>query len=115
MAFAMQGNYVVNSPEFHNWVMAPFTKPEPKPVHNLDDIIITKYPTGSRFICDPPPMDTDNDTIVLVKAPMKEVVYTLNQAGWKTQYDESYGTDQENKFISFRPEIARYEDIVKYS
>ena len=25
------------------------------------------WPTGSRYICDPPPTDTDNDTIVLVE------------------------------------------------
>lgn len=27
---------------------------------------IASHPTGSRYICDPPPTDTDNDTVILI-------------------------------------------------
>jgi len=32
----------------------------------FEDCIIKSYPTGSRYICDPAPTDTDNDTVILV-------------------------------------------------
>lgn len=43
--------------------------------------ILAMHPTGSKFICDPPPLGSDNDTLVLVDhlEPARED-YTKN--GW---------------------------------
>lgn len=30
------------------------------------DCVLKSHPTGSRYICNPPVMDTDNDTVILV-------------------------------------------------
>jgi len=32
----------------------------------FEDVVYASYPTGSRYICNPPPLDTDNDTVFLV-------------------------------------------------
>lgn len=29
--------------------------------------MVAYWPTGSRYICNPPPTDTDNDTVILVE------------------------------------------------
>lgn len=61
---------------------------------------ISKWPTGSRYICNPPPTDTDNDTVVLVKS-LHESAGELTRDGWTI--DGNYGPDEE--WISLKKEI----------
>lgn len=44
-------------------------------------VIKACFPTGSRYICDPPVMDTDNDVIILVDDYPDE--QSMNDLGWK--------------------------------
>lgn len=44
--------------------------------------ILSKWPTGSRYICNPPPTDTDNDTVILV-ASFEEATKALLADGWE--------------------------------
>ena len=60
--------------------------------------IIKSHPTGSRYICNPPPMDTDNDTIYLVNG-YYDWETSLIRSGWERSGDynlEAYG------FVSLR-------------
>lgn len=45
---------------------------------------IATHKTGSRYICDPPPMDTDDDTLFLVDAKdLLDINCDLMLAGWE--------------------------------
>lgn len=46
--------------------------------------------TGSRYICDPPVLDTDDDYIVLVDDLAESIEKFLYQDGWKRSGAESY-------------------------
>lgn len=65
---------------------------------DFEDMIVGWYPTGSRFICDPPPTDTDNDTVILVLKLDAAKIMLLND-GWTICGDDEY---EEDKFIAFR-------------
>lgn len=57
----------------------------------FDEYKIYSYPTGSRYICNPPPIDTDNDTIVLASEGYEEALsadgfdYTMSEVDYGTQ------------------------------
>lgn len=65
-------------------------------------MVIKSYPTGSRFICDPPPTDTDNDTVILVNG-FYDWQSALEKEGWDDGGDYGGGD-----FISFRKGEENY-------
>lgn len=46
------------------------------------DNVVSSHETGSRYICDPPPTDTDRDVIVLVK-DLFAFVDDSQHSGWE--------------------------------
>jgi hypothetical protein len=68
------------------------------------EFVIYQYPTGSRYICTPPPVGTDNDTVFLVSEgyhiPLEAEGFTYNM----TEVD--YGT--EGTFLSWRKGDENY-------
>jgi aspartyl-tRNA synthetase len=44
--------------------------------------ILSKWPTGSRYICNPAPTDTDNDTVILV-SDIEAATKDLVANGWE--------------------------------
>ena len=69
----------------------------------FEDAVFRSYPTGSRYICNPAPMDTDNDTVILVNGYFDWRTILLND-GWEDcgQYDQ--GGD----FTAFRKGEENY-------
>ena len=64
----------------------------------LENVIIKKWPTGSRYICNPPVTDTDNDTVALVE---KGYENCFMSCGWSSSCtDVEY--DTEGLFRSWR-------------
>lgn len=66
--------------------------------HLLKKISVDWHMTGSRAICDPPPMDTDEDYIVYGSLPVIEK--GLGQAGFELTTDPEYGGG--SWFLTFR-------------
>lgn len=69
--------------------------------------------TGSRYICDPPPMDTDEDYIIY--GNLNVIEEALCQAGFELTTDPEY--DGGNWFLTFRLEefnIVATDSIVFY-
>lgn len=64
----------------------------------FQDCVLKSHPTGSRYICNPPPMDTDNDTVFLVNGYYDWRQMLLND-GWE-DCGASYETGGE--FQAFR-------------
>lgn len=48
----------------------------------FEETVLLSYPTGSRYICNPPVMDTDNDTVFLVNGYYDYASILLND-GWE--------------------------------
>lgn len=69
----------------------------------FEDTVFRSYPTGSRYICNPAPKDTDNDTVFLVNG-YYDWASILLEDGWEDcgQYDK--GGD----FRSFRKGEENY-------
>lgn len=59
---------------------------------------IEKHPTGSRYICNPPPTDTDEDTVVLASPGYEEA---LLKNGFKSSTNE-LEYDTLGAFVSWR-------------
>lgn len=71
---------------------------------NFDAFRVSSYPTGSRYICNPPPQDTDNDTVVLAKTGYETA---LESDGFYYNMSEvDYGT--EGHFLSWRKGDENY-------
>lgn len=75
-------------------------------------------PTGSRYICDPPPTDTDYDIIVLVKDQFKfsklakaegfeGTVLPSGSEGYDTQYVQTYRKGDINLIVTANTEYYR--------
>ena len=60
------------------------------------DCVLKSHPTGSRYICNPPVMDTDNDTVILVNGYYNWEEMLPNE-GW-----EDCGIDYDNMDGDFR-------------
>ena len=58
--------------------------------------------TGSRFICDPPVLNTDEDYIVLVKNPEAFDFDMVNTHVFETSYGEYAHPDGDYSFLSYR-------------
>lgn len=64
----------------------------------FEDAIIRRFSTGSRVICNPPPTDTDNDTIVLVNGAL-DWQKLLEDEGWVRDGKDAYSGEE---FVSYR-------------
>ena len=67
---------------------------------NIPFDVISSWPTGSRYICNPAPMDTDEDTVILV-SNLKEALSVLLEQGWTIAGSESYEQKEEEVSIWF--------------
>jgi hypothetical protein len=75
------------------------------------DLMVGITPTGSRHICNPPPMNTDDDYLVCCrdKAHREEVVKRLLENGFEHDAGESYdGRELDGMFSSFRKGELNY-------
>lgn len=70
----------------------------------FEDTVFRSYPTGSRYICNPPPTDTDNDTVFLVNG-FYDYASILANDGWEDcgEYDDTTGN-----FRAFRKGDQNY-------
>lgn len=76
------------------------------------DTVILSYPTGSRYICNPAPTDTDNDTVILCNGYYDYASMLIND-GWEDcgqQYEMpgdfmAFRKDEENLIITEDPEF----------
>lgn len=70
----------------------------------FEDTVIMSYPTGSRYICNPAPTDTDNDTVILVNG-FYDYQQMLRDDGW-----EDCGKQYEmvGEFVAFRKGEENY-------
>ena len=59
---------------------------------------LERHPTGSRYICSPPPMDTDDDTVVLALRGYEEALIANGFDSQST--DLEY--DMQGDFVSWR-------------
>lgn len=71
---------------------------------NFKDTVIKSYPTGSRYICNPAPTDTDNDTLILVNGYYDYPEMLLND-GWE---DCGKEYDMPGDFMAFRKGEENY-------
>lgn len=64
------------------------------------------YPCGSRVTCDPPPIDTDWDFLVLIPEGERRTMQLLTDlegCGYECETtDKHYQDDMREKFLSFR-------------
>lgn len=82
----------------------PWATGKPEVYKDFPSIIRKWYPTGSRFICTPPPMDTDNDTVILVHSLAKAEALLLADE-WKVCDDEEY---EPGEFRAYRRDDENY-------
>lgn len=68
------------------------------------DCVLKSYPTGSRYICNPPPQDTDNDTVILVNGYYDYDILLLKE-GWLA-CDIDY--EQIGEFRAYRKGVENY-------
>lgn len=70
---------------------SPYDYPIPPEISNLPHVLDV-YPTGSRYICDPPVTNTDSDWMVLHEVAKTETAdKTMEAAGWKLCRNASEG------------------------
>lgn len=82
------------------------------------DCVYASYPTGSRYICNPPLMNTDKDTVILVNGYYDWQKLLLSE-GWEdcgVDYEdvgtfESYRKGEENYIVTEDEEF--YKNFVK--
>jgi len=70
----------------------------------LQDCAIKSHPTGSRYICNPPVLTTDKDTIILVDG-FSDYFRLLDEEGWD-RADNEYSID--GYFTSWRKDEENY-------
>ncbi len=56
---------------------------------HFKDLVIKSHPIGSRYVCNPPVMDTDRDTLILVQdiAPAEAILFA---DGWSACCNGEY-------------------------
>lgn len=80
----------------------------------FEECVIKQYPTGSRYICNPAPTDTDNDTIFLVNG-FYDWKAALEADGWEycgKDYEkdgefDAYRKGEENYIVTEDPEFYK--------
>lgn len=69
----------------------------------LSDIAISITPVGSRITCDPPPTDTDEDWLVIIKHPkLNDALSLLDKEGFKLDNPNEHYRPEEGRFNSWR-------------
>ncbi len=70
----------------------------------LEEIGATLSPTGSRYICNPPPDNTDEDWLVQLHGDreLSRAVTYLSEAGFEWEGSEHYQDMNSNQFMSWR-------------
>lgn len=69
----------------------------------LSDIAISITPVGSRVTCDPPPTDTDEDWLVIIKYPkLNDSLFLLEKEGYKLDNPKEHYRPEEGRFNSWR-------------
>jgi len=66
--------------------------------------VLMSHPIGSRYVCDPPVMDTDRDTLILVRNLQKAEAVLLEE-GWTPCLNGEY---IEGFFKAFRKGVDNY-------
>jgi len=69
----------------------------------FEDVVFRSQPTGSRYICTPPPKDTDNDTVFLVNG-YHDWKAALLDDGWDFCGDYEFA----GRFAAFRKGQENY-------
>jgi len=69
----------------------------------FEETVLKSHPTGSRYICNPAPKDTDNDTVMLVNGFYDWQQALLND-GWEQCGDYEFG----GQFNAFRKGQENY-------
>lgn len=86
---------------------------------NFKDTVLRSYPTGSRYICNPAPTDTDNDTLLLVNG-YYDWAQLLIDDGWEDcgkEYEiprgefRAFRKGEENYICTEEPEF--FETYIK--
>lgn len=72
---------------------------------SFKEYVIKSHPTGSRYICNPPVLTTDNDTVFLVNSIDYEL--GLMEEGF-TSKDSEIEYDTRSLFQSWRKDIDNY-------
>lgn len=67
-------------------------------------LVLKSFPIGSRYVCDPPVMDTDKDTLILV-ANLAEAANALMNTGWEICGNGGY---IDGIFMAFRKGEENY-------
>lgn len=66
---------------------------------------LARHPTGSRFICDPPVLDSDDDWVILVE-DLEYAKYKAARLDWYSEDDGYYradsGSEELGPFVSLR-------------
>lgn len=70
------------------------------PKLNFNDYVLSKWRTGSRYICNPAPTDTDNDTMFLV-TDIEKARQALRDDNWK----EGGSGEKGRPMISFKKTV----------
>jgi hypothetical protein len=91
---------LTSAPSFGHVFKKKSDKAEPVSIDRTYPKILAVYPTGSRYICNPPVMDTDEDKIVLVDR-MPDARF-LEEEGWSLCGEKEYKASGE--FQAFRKE-----------
>lgn len=69
----------------------------------LSQIAISITPVGSRVTCDPPPTDTDEDWLILIKqSTMEKCLSLLSKEGFALDNPNEHYRPEEGKFNSWR-------------
>lgn len=63
------------------------------------ELFVMSFPTGSRYICNPPVLDTDNDEMFLVYS-LDETHDVLTKNGWARCGNSEYALD--GKWAAYR-------------
>lgn len=83
---------------------------------NLDfnENVLAHHPTGSRYICDPPVMDTDNDVVILASRRFNDdlIAEGFDPAMTDIEYESqglftSWRKGEDNYIVTHNPEFYR--------
>jgi hypothetical protein len=78
---------------------------------DIEAIVLEYKPTGSRVICNPPVMTTDEDYAVLAKGDADYILEFMESAGYKKDGGENYDSAKEldeGGFASFKKGNLNY-------
>lgn len=78
---------------------------------DIQSIAVIVVPTGSRVICNPPVMDTDEDFVVLSNADYPQILQVMTDAGYTKDGGENYDSAknlEDGGFVSFKKGTTNY-------